>query len=169
MKKLHINNKRTVFFALCIIVATYLLTVTAMAMGLPGNSRMGGREGMENNIPENGIVNDAPSDDGNLGDTDGDGVIEDNGNGGGVMSDIGEMGSEIISDVGDMGSEIISDIGDNTDSAKDTGTAPIGTDSGTAAEDEGGSSLIGIIVAVVIAIAVILIIIALIPKNKDKH
>ena len=158
MKKLHINNKRTVFFALCIIVATYLLTITAMAMGLPGNSRMGGREGMENNIPENGIVNDVPSDDGNLGDTDGDGVIEDNGNDGGVVSDIGEMGSEIISD-----------IGDNTNSSKDSGTAPMGTDSGTGTEDEGGSSLIGIIVAVVIAIAVILIIIALIPKNKDKH
>lgn len=179
LKKFLINNNKIFVFVLCIILAASLLCSAAYAMGLPEANGRSGRAGMENNTPENGVVNDMTPGDGNLGDTDGDGIVEDNGNGGGLASDIGDMGSEIISDVGDMGSDIISDVEDGvginngaSDTSRGTGTdsTPGGEDSGMANDlSDGGSNIVGIVIAVIIAIAVILLIIALIPKNKNKH
>lgn len=155
-----------------------LFTSGIFALGYPGTNGRSG-EGLENNIPENGIVSDVDHGDGNLGDKDGDGVVEDKGDGNGIADDIGDMGSEIISDAGEMGSEIVSDIGEgigigngapDTSRVSDTDRTPTPSDSGMANDTATkGNGIMGLIIAIIVAIAVVILIIALIPKNRNKH
>ena len=126
-------------------------------------TRMG--EGLDNNIPEGGVPTPSDTMHGNLGDTDGDGVVEDKGTGDGLIGDIGDMGSEIISDIGDAGSDIISDIGDGMDNGT---KAP--ADSGMTNEADGkGGTVVAIVVAILVAIALVILIIVLIPRDKNKR
>lgn len=177
MKKAYINNCRirklsTAFICILLLSAILCLSASA-AMGLPeGMGRSGGEGiGMENNIPENGNPSISDTVEGNLGDTDGDGIVEDKGTGEGIIGDIGDMGSEIISDIGEAGSEIVSDIGDGVgigNGADGTNRAP--SDSGTANESDGnGGTIIAVVIAIIIVIALIILIIAIIPRNKNKH
>lgn len=132
-------------------------------------TRMG--EGLDNNLPEGGVPTPSDTFHGNLGDTDGDGVVEDKGTGDGLIGDIGDMGSEIISDIGDAGSDIVNDIGDgvgNGTKAPDTGRTP--ADSGTANDADGkAGTVVAIVVAILVAIALVILIIVLIPRDKNKR
>ncbi len=187
MKSSYINKERKIKVKILFSLALALITVFTLAanafaaMGLPGDNgvgiangmdksinndrgvRMG--EGLDNNLPEGGVPTPGDTVHGNLGDTDGDGVVEDKGTGDGLIGDIGDMGSEIISDIGDAGSDIISDIGDGM--GNDTKNP---ADSGMT-NDEGGrsGSAVTIVIAVLVAIAVIILIIVLIPKDKNKR
>ncbi len=178
MKRSYINIGRILAFLLCVIVVASALCVSSFAMGLGMGENRNTRNGMDNNTPENGIVDSKDLGDGNLGDKDGDGRVEDEGNGNGIIGDIGDMGSEIISDIGDAGSEIVSDIGDgagigdrpNSSNSPSESRAPTASDSGTANENnKGGGGIWGIVIAVVIALALVISIIVLIPKSKNKH
>ena len=172
MKSAYINNGRIfriIAILLCFVTVASMICISAGAvMSLPGSmGRSGEGVGMENNIPENGNAAITDTIEGNLGDTDGDGVVEDKGTGEGIIGDIGEMGSEIVSDIGEMGSDIISDIGDGMDgNTKDT-TDRAPADSGTTdnVKDNGGS-IVAVVIAIIIAIALIILIIAIIPRNK---
>ncbi len=197
MKSSYINKRRFFCFKAMLSVVLTLVTLIFLAanafaaMGLPGDNgvgisggmdqgaksgmgsdrgtRMG--EGLDNNIPEGGVPTPSDTVHGNLGDTDGDGVVEDKGTGDGLIGDIGDMGSEIISDIGEAGSDIISDIGDgngNGANSPNTGKAP--ADSGTA-NDAGGKAgtVVAIVVAILVAVALVILIIVLIPRDKNKN
>lgn len=157
---------------LCAVIIASALCISAYAvMSLPGSmGRSGNGVGMENNIPENGNASISDTMEGNLGDTDGDGIVEDEGTGDGVMGDIGDMGSEIVSDIGDMGSDIMSDVEDGMNGNGSTTADRAPADSGTTdnAKDSGGN-IVAVVIAIIVAIALIILIIALIPKNKNKH
>jgi hypothetical protein len=197
LKSSYINNRRyfcikaAISIAL-VLVTTVFLTVNAFAaMGLPGRNgvgieggmdngkgnnvesnrgtRMG--EGLDNNLPENGVPTPSDTNQGNLGDTDGDGVVEDKGTGDGLIGDIVDMGSEIVSDIGDMRSDIISDVSDgigNGTKAPDTQKTP--ADSGMANDDGGkAGTIVAVVVAILVAIALVILIIVIIPRDKDKR
>ena len=193
MKSSYINKRRffcikTIFsLTLALVTLVLLATNSFAAMDLPGaggvgiangmdngmknnrGTRMG--EGLDNNIPEGGVPTPSDTAHGNLGDTDGDGVIEDKGTGDGIIGDIGSLGSEIVSDIGDAGSDIISDIGDgigNGTNSPATNNSP--TDSGTT-NDAGNKAgtVVAIVVAILIAIALVILIIVLIPRDKNKR
>ena len=132
-------------------------------------TRMG--EGLDNNLPEGGVPTPSDTFHGNLGDTDGDGVVEDKGTGDGLIGDIGDMGSDIISDIGDAGSDIVNDIEDGIGNGTKTQNADkTPADSGTA-NDAGGKAgtIVAVVVAILVAIALVILIIVLIPKDKNKR
>jgi len=113
-------------------------------------------------------MGDQTPDGGNLGDTDGDGVVEDNGDDGALGG--GMTGNDTAGIGGAMDNIVDGMDGNGATAPRDTDRAPVGEDSGTADNmtDE-SSSVVGIIIAVIVAIAVIILIIALIPKNRNKH
>ena len=168
MKRSYINNGR-VFKAAAFVFALTLIFTVFMAnagayMGLPR-----GNEGLENNIPENGNATPADTGKGNLGDTDGDGFVEDKGTDTNILDDIGDMGSDIVSDIGDMGSDIADMPGIGPHSNGAGTSAPTPADSGTAAADEGGSgAMIVVIIAIIAVIAIVVLLVMLLPKNRDK-
>ncbi|MBR3965575.1 MAG: hypothetical protein IKJ91_00720 [Clostridia bacterium] len=192
MKSSYINKGRKnsikILFSLILsLAALFAFSANAFAaMGMPGDNgvgiangmdrgmgndrgtRMG--EGLDNNIPEGGVPTPSDTVHGNLGDTDGDGVVEDKGTGEGIIGDIGDMGSEIVSDIGEAGSEIISDIGDGLgDGTKAPDTNKTPADSGMANETEGrAGTIVAIVIAVLVAIALIILILVLIPRDKNK-
>ncbi|MBQ8207875.1 MAG: hypothetical protein IJZ89_03975 [Clostridia bacterium] len=180
MKKTYINKGRfskifAVVLCALLISATFCITASA-AMGLPNGMGRSGSAGMENNIPENGNATPSDTAEGNLGDTDGDGVVEDKGTGEGIIGDIGDMGSDIVSDIGEAGSDIVSDIGEGVgigngaDGTNGNNTDRAPADSGTTNDANGnGGNIVAIVIAIIVAIALIILIIALIPKNKNKH
>lgn len=55
-----------------------------------------------------------------------------------------------------------------TDNRTTANTTGAGTDTDSAAEDEGASGFVGIVIAIIAAIAVVLLIIALMPRKKTK-
>ncbi len=193
------NIKILLSLTFALIILSAFAANTFAAMGLPGDNGVGiangmnngtgngmgngaGRgtgndrgtrmgEGLDNNIPEGGVPTPSDTFQGNLGDTDGDGVVEDKGTGDGLIGDIGDMGSEIISDIGDAGSDMISDIGDgmeNGANAPDSGKTP--ADSGMT-NDAGGKAgtVVAIVVAILVAIALVILIIVLIPRDKNRR
>ena len=171
------NNFKILFSLILSMAALFAFSANAFAaMGMPGDNgvgiangmdrgmgndrgtRMG--EGLDNNIPEGGVPTPSDTVHGNLGDTDGDGVVEDKGTGEGIIGDIGDMGSEIVSDIGDG-------LGDGT-KAPDTNKTP--EDSGMANETEGrAGTVVAIVIAVLVAIALIILILVLIPRDKNKR
>lgn len=168
MKRSYINNGRVFkaaafVFALTVIFAMFMANVGAY-MGLPR-----GNEGFQNNTPENGNATPADTGKGNLGDTDGDGHVEDKGTDTNILDDIGDMGSDIVSDIGGVGSDIadMPGIGPHSNGVGTSDPSP--ADSGTANNDEGGSSgLIVVIIAIIAVIAIVVLLVMLLPKNRDK-
>lgn len=158
------------------VVIASLFCASAGAVGLQGGPGRSGNDdiGLENNIPENGNASSSDTVEGNLGDTDGDGIIEDSGHGDGIIGDLEDMGSDVVSDIGDIGSDIENGdgvgIGNGMDSTNSNDSDRAPADSGMADNETGnGGAIVAVIIAIIIAIALIILIIAMIPRNKNKH
>ena len=162
-----------VLTVLAMLTAAFCLTVSAQMEMPNANGRnhasikddarsMSGR--MKSAI-ENGTPGRMDS---NLGDTDGDGVIEDDGEGGNSL--IPEGGA-----VGDAIDDVTGAIDDMMPGDKDTqrpSQTQNGTDSESGALDDGENSYpsraVGAIIAIVIAVALIIAVIVLIPKMRNR-
>ena len=163
-------------FALVLVSAltAALLCICASAeMGM--SNAIGRNHSIIGGGAKSNILNDMPNDGGsgmkgNLGDTDGDGVIEDDGEGGNSLIPEGGAVGDAVDDITGAIDDMMPGTKDTArDTARDTSKDNAADSGMTDSTDNGGASrTVGAIVAIVVAVALIIAVIVLIPKMRNR-
>lgn len=119
----------------------------------------GARSGVTDGTPDDGLAEDGLNGDDTLGDKNGDGIIEDDGNGL-AGSGVNDAPDGTLNTTGGNGT------GTNGTGTNDTNTNGSGTNDSGTNDSNGGMSWAGIIIAVLVAAALVAVVIALLPKRK---